>query len=1056
MFHRIHRRDAEATPGAAPLTSPGEPTEQPRRKRTAPRLEGLTPAAHACGHAREAQPPASSKARQAQTCKPEPTHEQRHEESSHEISPALQALLDRHVPGWTLGKALIVLAHPDDETMMVKLIWILLTLGVEVNLVYVTQSNGGTAYVNETGIQRPSYAASGKEALFSQIYGEKRVEQSLGLLGDLTPDPDLLRVHVLSYPDRSPYNAPAERSIRYSQVADWNDEHIVEFLARLIRTIGPDIAVSLRAEPVVHPAHSEDALLLDAALERVAHDDGAKTPVRLSAAEAGWYEKRHRRPVPLHRAIEGRYSDSEFATIRAILAKWFGAMPGCAVPNDIQQPPGNKRQWDAELQYELLEAAPGTDPRIVDFFNALLNTSSLPVDMTQALADKLTDTERAPAAAQVFIHEPQIPADASSNGARAQGVELVPAATFTTHVGPQTDSWLASLPERVRRARLGNGPQPHEMTEHEREGLAAFKAPPRHVSDHVSLGARLRALRPSVRAQGDRVTAGPRRDSVLWVLSSKRMPHEVIGERQLGLELDSHTRPFASPESAKERAIRILGSTPDADVAVYRLDAPAAELLEALRCKRIDSSLVSRAAMVLDDKGTFYQTSIANPQARYRPEPGAPYGPPPVTGMPRTRMRLATAAALGKVGATASAAYLGMRYGMHLPNDMTMEIMLEAGRAMFAARAGINAAKTATSVRILQLADALGAEREQHLSARAAPASATDERLALLPALDTLERRTTGVRGILRGYRKHDRAELAMLAETMRLTPEDVDALRRLDSLSQDGLFASESPIERARRTFWGLSYAPSDIAAAGIWAAPEIMMTGLDSVEGMAHWFVNFATLLFVPVHLSGNGGQRLARSLDVIANKHDLDPTIPAAGDKLRDFLPGTEHLSRWRQALLGDLLKYARIRPDGGRMYEPPMFMRLPAFQMLGATLASVPFGVANALGGVDSMISGNLTATALQSAMVAADAMFLRGFWHAYENVGGANRGRGPIVRRGPLPALRPPLRGAEHVPADITQPHLVDRGVLRRFDPDLVIAAGMGTQVALGFMLSAMS
>jgi len=393
-----------------------------------------------------------------------------------------------------------------------------------------------------------------------------------------------------------------------------------------------------------------------------------------------------------------------------------------------------------------------------------------------------------------------------------------------------------------------------------------------------------------------------------------------------------------------------------------------------------------------------------------------------------------------------------------MPADTTMETMLEAGRAMFGARAGINAAKRIVQIRVMQRLDELASDRELVLT-RAAGAVTEIEGVssslepADMPALDLLERRTTGVRGIVRGYRRHDRDELAMFAEILRTTPDDVDAFRRLDTLANEGLFASESPVERARRVFWGASYAPSDIAAAGIWLAPQVMLTGFDSIEGTATWLANLATLMFVPVHLSGNGGQRLARSLEVIGNKHNFDPTVPAAGDKLRRFLPGNDERSRWMQKALGELLIYNRIRPDGGRMYKPPFFQRLPEFQMLGAKRASVPFALANALFAAHSIMTGDIASAFVQTGMVAADGVFLRGFKFAHENAHGANHGRGPIVRRGPIAAINPPLRGAEASPVDITQPHLIDRGgVLRRMDPDIVIGAGMAAQVGLGLLL----
>lgn len=982
------------------------------------------------------------------------------------IDPAMRALLDRHAPGWNLESALLVLAHPDDETMMVKTIATLLAMGVKLHVVYITQSNGGTAFTTETGIQRPKFAATGKEALYSEQYGATRIAQSFGFLGDLCADPDLLQIDVLSYPDHSPYNAPAERSIRYSDVADWNREHIVEFIARIVAEEQPAVAFSLRSEPAVHVAHSESATLLDEAIEaskRSGREDIVE-PVRISAIEAGWYEQRHLRATSAEAEIVSQHTDEERLAIRALLAKWFGRRPAHATPNDFEQPPGNKPQWNAELSFEAFEAAPGSDPRVIEFFRALLN-EPLPVSLARILSAKLESegeghssdkggsTDRAD---NVNVLAAQIPEHDRPSRERAEGVEVMPAATFTSHLGPQMDSAMRALPEQVRLARAGLGKLPHEMTDKQREGLAAFQAPPPYVSDHVSFGTRVRALTPQERREGHRFITGPRRDSAHYVLSTKQMPVDVLGSDGSSLMLDLNTRPFASLEGAREHAIRILGSNPDADVAIYRLEGPPRELQASLRKRRIESDLVARAAMVLDDRGTLYPATIANTRAKYRMKPGEQYGAPPVTGMPQHEIRQAGALALGKIAATAAGAYLGMRYGLDLPPDTTMEAMLESGRAMFGARAGINAAKRVVQIRVMQRLDEVAADRERVLQAYEGGIGEADGARASLarvemPALDSLEKRTTGVRGLVRGYRRHDRDELAMLAEILRMTPTDIDAYRRLDTLANEGLFASESPVERARRVFWGASYAPSDIAAAGIWLAPQVMLTGFDSIEGTATWLANLATLMFVPVHLSGNGGQRLARSLEVAGNKHNLDPTVPADGDKLRRFLPGNDERPQWVQKALGELLVYGRKRPDGGRMYKPPFFQRLPEFQMLGATIASVPFAAANALGAAHSIMTGDIASASVQMGMVAADGVFLRGFQLAHQNAHGANHGRGPIVRRGPIASIRPPLRGAEASPVDITQPHLV-RGGLSGIDPDIVIGAGMAAQVGLGFIL----
>ncbi len=977
------------------------------------------------------------------------------------VDTRLRTLVDRFVPGWSFKQALFVFAHPDDETMMTKTIATLLARGVQVRVIYLTQSNGGTAFTSRSGIQRPTFAASGKEALFSQRYGALRIAQSIGFLSDLAPDPRQLKVDVLSYPDRSPYNAPAERSIRYSQVADWNAAHIVDFIESAIVEDAPSAVFTLRHERAVHPAHTESVRLVQQALEAHRAKRGGSHPVHLSALETGWYERRYLRPLTKRQRVESRYTDDELPAIRALLAKWFGRDGGhgsdAAVP-ECEQPPGAKRQWDAEVDREVLEAAPDTDRRIVHFFNALLNDSTAN-DMARATAGTGGSTHAGAAgnemhAPHVTVHQPQIPADASAQRRRAHGVELMPPATATRHVGPQDAKTQAALPGVVRRARVGIGRAPHAMTEAQREGLAALKAPPPDVPEHTAVRERIANLAPARRREGHRFLAGPRRDTVVYLLSANQMPAGASGARGRGLTLDARTRPFASLDIAREYAITLIKAAPQADVAIYRLAGPADELRRALRSGHVDRALIERAAMVLDGQGTLHPVTIANTSAKYRPVAGTVIGRPPVTGMPRRRMRRAAATAFGKIGATAVATYVSTRYGLGLSHEATMETLLQTGRIMFAARAWINASKRVLEIRLARLCEVVGAERTQRAAALTSgtPTGSPADAVNNTPLLDTLARRTRGLRGIARGYTRRDRAQIALLADVVRHSPDDADAYRLLEGLATGGLFASDSAVERARRAFWGLSYAPSDVAAAGIWLAPEVLFSGIDSVGAAAERVADGAMLMFVPVHLLGNGGPRIARALEKIGRKHHLDPSVPAAGEPLRDFLPGNSDRPRAVRRTLGELLTYARLRPDGGRLHKPALFKRLPEFQMLGAAVASVPFGTANALGAIEAASAGHVGAAALQTAMVAADAAFARGFWHAYENAHGDTHGRGPIVRRGRFAPLSPPVRGARAQPDDITQPHLVAHGFLRRFEPEFVIATGMGMQVALGLML----
>ncbi|MFM0670895.1 hypothetical protein [Paraburkholderia sediminicola] len=969
--------------------------------------------------------------------------------------PVLQALLDQHMPGQKFDKVLLVFAHPDDETMMLKTIWQLLMLGVKVHVIDVTQSNGGTGFTSKSGIQRPKFAATGKEELFSRLYGALRIGQTEGFLGDLTPNLDLLRIDVLSYPDRSPFNKPAERSIRYYQIADWNREEIVDFIVGRLVIGEYAAAISLRNERAVHAAHRESSSLFDDAIVEYENLPGSRAPLRISAVESGYYDPKDLRPIDPARAVRTNLTPDDVVAARELLARWFGRAPDHLPPNECEQPPGCKPQWDAERDHEDMEMALGTAPNAVAFLNAVVN-AKLPISLAEWLAPRLAEEGASRQRPLALVHDPRIPAGSSSQGRRAEGVEPMRPSGWTRHSGPQTPAALMALPNEVLRARRGEGPQPYAMTDDDAEGLVAFKAPPKYVSAHVSLRDRVANLKSGRRRQGHGFIGGPRRDSVAYAVSPDQSPHHVVGDKGRALHLNSGTKVFASLDSAREYAVKLLREDPETDIGVFRLNGPANEIRAAIRKDTIDEQIVDRVAMILDENGTLHPATVANPDAKYRLQPGEQYAAPPVTGMPVKYKRLAAVQSVGKIAATAVTSYVSLRFGLGLSHEATMETMLQTGRIMFGVRAWINASKAILEKRLARLNEVAGSERAERAELAIAQSTEAQKPAGSVasPALDKLERRTTGMRGIMRGFTRQSRAEIQLLADVLRQAPTDEDAYRKIDELVSNGMFASDSVVERMRRVLWGLSYAPSDIAAAGIWMDPEIMLTPIDSLQHASEWLANFSTLMFVPVHLMGNGGQRLDRAIEKIGRKRDLDPTVPAAGESLPDYLPGNEHRLWARKLPFGKLLVYPRIRPDTGRMFRPPLFQRLPEFQMLGASIASVPFGAANAVAAAHSFMTGDVATGALQAGLVAADATFMRGFWHSYEDTHARNHGKGPVVRRSRfIPWIKPPLKGAEAEPRDITQPKLVDGGVLRGLDPNAVIGGGMVTQVVLNLFQS---
>ncbi|WP_206956844.1 PIG-L family deacetylase [Trinickia acidisoli] len=986
---------------------------------------------------------------------------QAHDANESAVHPAVQALLDEHLPGKSFKKVLLVHAHPDDETIYAKAIETMLRLGIEVHLVCITSSNGGTVFTSKTGVQRPTMAATGKEDLDAARFGELRVAQTVDFLSHLGPNPSLVKIDVLSYPDRSPFNTPAERSIRYEDIADWNSESIVEFLAGVLTNGEYAAAFGLRNEEAVHGAHKRSTVKLEEAISRFVERTGRPAPIQGAAVEVGYYDPRVLEPIDPERKVEVTLNDTEVMLRRALLKRSFGdAQPHREVEFG-EQPPGNQAQWNAERNYEVIEVAPGTDPRAVKFLNALFNTR-VSVEPGSPLPALLLGDEANRPRPDVRVHRADIPPHASSEARLAVGVPQPPATPQTAHVGPE-DGALESLPARVRDARRGAGTQPFETSDHDAEGMAAFRAGPRFVSDHTPLKTRFGALTPKQRREGHRFASGPRRDTVRYAVSPSQMPHQTIGANGQDLRLDSSTRVFTTLESAKEYAIELLQSNPDADISMFRLVAPAKEMRAQIRRNVIPSELIERAAMVVDEHGNLYHETVANPSAKYRVEPGELYGPPPVTGMPVRYKRLAAVGSLGKITGTAVATYLSMRHGLGLSHVDTIEMMTKTGRTMFGVRAWINAQKAVMEIRLANLVDVVAAERGERLERKtplqptASPAGdeAAEPNTSPVtpsPALDRLQRRTGGVRGFLRGFTREDRAEMQLLADTLRALPEDVDAYQRLDELANSRMFSPNSVIERARRVLWGLSYGPSDIAGASIWLAPDVLLTDpVSSLHEAATWVGDLSTLAFVPVHLLGNGGSRLENTLRRIGAKRNLDPTVPADGEPLRDFQPGNDQQSALRKALQGQDLTHPLIRPDGGRAFRLPLDRRLTEFQMLGASVASAPFGVANALAAVGAAVSGDPISAVLLSGMVFSDATFARGFRHAYEDEYARNHGLGERVRRNGLTWLSPPSRGAEVEQSDITQPKLVAGGLLRRVNPQIVVAAGMVPQVLLNWV-----
>ena len=546
------------------------------------------------------------------------------------------------------------------------------------------------------------------------------------------------------------------------------------------------------------------------------------------------------------------------------------------------------------------------------------------------------------------------------------------------------------------------------------------------------------------------VLHGPEK-SVVQCIVSYKSADEV---RDSGtLVFDENTRLWADLEQARAEGTKMYNEefpakegatgTPRLPT-IYSVIAPANLISDAVERREFPVELLRGAMWVVDRHGALFHETWTNPNAKYDLNPGEPYSEPVRTGMPAKQVLRSAARAAAVISASATAAYT-LRWSLAGGGDILTTDwpqLINAGRGMFGYRATVNAAVWITQMRL--------AQRLATLAEIKSPAS-----------LEIVAQQLRGWRATLRGIPRNDQHVYEAPVQILRNNPEEFDpaSLTVLDSGSDKVM----SPNSLAGRVLEGLrilSYGVTDAGNARIWAPflhPFVAMFKFSPDSSGAS---NLATDLFAPVHPATNGAEIMQRSLAAKARQQNLSQMAQVEGARRRGDYQGTDHLHPFVRTLIGlgdgASVTHPGLHPLGFRIQKPPFIYRLKEHAMAAATLISAgPFAGADGLNALHAFASGRPGAGFVELGMVAADAIFARGYRDGYLDLYRANRGMGPNVRKSLIPWLNEPLKGAERFPSDITKRRLLDDkdGVLAGFSPKILVAVGMDTQFVLGLFFA---
>lgn len=991
------------------------------------------------------------------------------------------------LPDTSAHRHLAEYAHPDDETLKRDMYEQLFERGERIDAVYFTLSNGGTMFeLSDKGVPAPvRNAGTGDEETDPQAYGARRVQEMKDYWTKLGGNASNLTITVLDNPDFNPFRSEPD-DVAYWLKADWNPAFNRRVLAGKLRAHRYVAAYSTDSDPRIHDAHAQASRELRAALEAHAAQTGDAPPL-VTVVEEGWYPLRDLLPLS-ESDIDWPLTAEEFARNNAVLASVYHSQPPGHFPyfgngRDrvlLRLPRSLSGQTAAQLRSVLRHpsadnatalpvdsALSATErqasmsvfdeagARSLDLFNMRVPLLGMPFGLPLADIEPVANQYAA-----TSMHDWQGLAGTGPvtpemlNVPKVMGprrVETVPAAQPSTRppiTGPRTRTALHAQMARARQASAGVGRQPYQMAGEEEPQWFWLQSGTPYVKE-PTLRERFAYIK---RADGS-FAQGPRRVATIFV-TSLRPTDEAAGD---GLDLAlGGARPWMDLTDARGEATRLFdetsrSTTQAADHApvpvIYRVSAPPTQLAAAIDAGHLPAQWLDGALMVVNARGGLFHETWANAHAEYAQKPGEPYSKPVRKGMAGKQVRRAAAKTAAIVSASAAGAY-AMRWGLSGARDpftADWPWLINAGLGMFGYRAVLNG--TTAVVR-------------DRLANRVASLDSDPSGLCL----PIVERQVSGWRATLRGIARRDQDAYALATRIVQNHFDEPDpaALRLLDS-APDTVLSPNSALGHALEAVRVLSYGVNDAAGARVWAPwlhPEMNMfaVSFDSLGSAAKSWSNVATDLFVPIHWSANGSEILQRSLASESGKRNLSYTAQVAGARARGYYRGNAHRPAFVQRLTGlgdrNSVVHSGVLPDGSRMPKPPFVMRLKEHAMAGATVIGMgPFAASDAFSALHAFASGHTGAGLIDLGMVAADAVFARGFRNTYVDLFRANRGMGPNVRQSFIPWLNAPLKGAQRKPSDITKRRLVDSrdGLLEGFAPAVVVGVGMGTRVVLGLV-----
>lgn len=896
-----------------------------------------------------------------------------------------------------VNKMLVVLAHPDDDTIMAGMLRRAIAAGTEIHVVYITRGNGGTIFSTESGIPLPVYGGDGAEFAEPGALGHLREEELRAFYARLGGGARVKVTVLHGNADINPWRRPGERVLRYSIVARWNMRFIVRYLAERMRTEQYDLAVGLRINRNVHPAHAESSRLMRQAARAYQRSTGQAMPL-MWANEIGWY------PTSVLN-LRGR-------TWTLQLNDAERRLKADAIAAYASQPPAHAYHFGNERPYEQFTFAAGTP-------------AQARIDIQRYFLRRAADRDAAPGTSPAFetVTTPPLRYRKDWGFARVETVEPPLPLLKPALPDPSVDA-DAAVERATAFALRGEGVDPEHISD-EQEAWRMFLSnlQPRPLEWQPLW----RRLLNGFSNEPGRFWASRQPETAVFVTTS-RPPQTVFGEQGIGLALDaSDTQVWSSITAARGDAARQIAQAPGGRGVrfTYPVVMGARDLGHMLKVGWLPPEAPQGAIVTVDANSRRHHESIPNPRNAYGPKPGEPYTPPTVSG--GMKIRGPVFRALTSTATIASATYAGVRYG--LPT-FTLADWNALGLGMLGLRSTLGMVSDGVRVRIARQADA-------------SPASTW--------------RLMTGWRGTLRGVSKADRDRYRTLGMLLKVNPRDSDALRQVDA-APGQVLSARSELGWLLETIRMWSYGPNDVSNLLHLMHPGFFDPSFASLQAAGDTLANLATLIFSAVHPMASISARLGRTLSLRADRLQQDPTVRPAGARLPSMFGGTEHLPRPLQWLVAlgprPLIVYPFLPEVGTPTGKPVPVTLLQEWSNKLATLGVLPFAGADAAHLLLAAGSNHWSSALVELGKVSADWWFFRAFQQMHVDAYRARRDLGRVVRHNSLlPWWRMPVGGAvkgPNVPA--ADDFLLDKGGLSTFQPALVLGVGIGARALLGLLV----